>query len=107
MRFTVALTARAVRDLDSACAYIGQASPEAAKRWRVGLLKAVLQLGANAEIWPLAPESEQFPFELRQCLFRTKSRRANRILFTIDGDHVRVLAIRRPGLPLVTKDDFE
>jgi hypothetical protein len=55
---------------------------------------------------PLAPENIAFPFELRQFMFRTKSRLANRALFTIVGSEVRVLAIRRPGQPLITGTDF-
>jgi hypothetical protein len=45
--------------------------------------------------------------EIRQFIYRTKSGRANRALFTILGDEVRVLHIRRPGQPLMSPEDLE
>lgn len=106
MRFTVLLTARALRDLRDARDYIRQWAPETADRWYRSFLEALLRLEENPESRSLATENAEFPFELRQLLFRTKSRLANRALFTIVGDEVRVLAIRRPGQPLITKEDF-
>jgi len=86
--------------------YIGQSSVEAANRWHNGFLNALLRLENNPELRSLAPECKEFPFELRQFFFRTKSRLANRALFMIVGDEVRILAIRRPGQPLVMTDDL-
>lgn len=106
MRFTVVLTARAIRDLDAAREYLRQFAPQTAERWYLSFLETLLQLETNPETWPLAPETAEFPFDLRQFLFRTRSRRANRALFTIVGEEVRVLAIRRPGQPLLTQDDI-
>ncbi len=107
MSFTVFLTARAIRDLDSAREYVAKFAPETAERWYLGILEALLRLERNPESRPIAPESAEFPFEVRQLLIRGKSRRANRALFTIVGDEVRVLAIRRPGQPLITADDIK
>ncbi|MEX0977966.1 MAG: type II toxin-antitoxin system RelE/ParE family toxin [Pirellulales bacterium] len=106
MRFTVRLTARAIRDLDDARNYIRRSAPETAERWYLGFLDALLRLERQPEMWPLAPEDSEFSFELRQFLFRTKSRQANRALFVIIGNEVRVLAIRRPGQPLIGKEDI-
>jgi plasmid stabilization system protein ParE len=107
VRFSVLLTARAIRDLDAARQHLGQHAPETAERWYVAFLEALLLLESNPQRWPLAPETADFSFELRQFLFRSKSRKANRALFTVVGDQVRVLAIRRPGQPLVTQRDLE
>ncbi len=107
MRFTVLLTARAIRDLENARDFVGQSAPETAERWFRAFLLALLRLEANPQSYSLAPETAKFPFELRQFLFRTKSRRANRALFRVVGNEVQVLAIRRPGQPLVTRDDLE
>jgi len=107
VRFTVVLTARAISDLEAAREYLRQFAPETAERWYLSFLETLLQLETSPEIWPLAPESAEFPFDLRQFLFRTRSRRANRALFTIIGDEVRILAIRRPGQPLITQDDIK
>jgi plasmid stabilization system protein ParE len=106
VRFTVLLTARAITDLENARDYIRRSASETADRWYVGFLEALLRLEENPESRSLAPESSDFTFELRQFLFRTKSRLANRALFTIVGDEVRILAICRPGQPLLTKDDI-
>lgn len=106
MRFTVLLTARAIQDLQDAREFIRQSAPETAELWYLSFLEALLRLEEHPDMWSVAPEDAEFPFELRQIFFRTKSRLANRALFTIAGDQVRVLAIRRPGQPLITKDDF-
>ena len=49
---------------------------------------------------PLAPESSRFPFEVRQLLYGRKPH-VYRILFTIEGDTVHVLHIRRPRQQLL------
>jgi len=107
VRFTVYLTVRAIRDLESSREYIARFAPETAGRWYCEILEKLLRLEENPQSRPLAPEGAEFPFEIRQLLIRTKSRRANRALFTIVGDQVRVLAIRRPGQPLITRDDIK
>lgn len=101
MPFTVVLTARALRDLQDARDYIRQSAPETADHWYYSFLQALLRLEENPESRSLAPENQEFDFELRQFFFRTKSRLASRALFTIAGNEVRVLAIRRPGQPLI------
>ena len=50
----------------------------------------------------LAPESDQVDEEIRQYIYRTKSRRANRALYTVRGDTVYILCIRRPGQRLLS-----
>jgi plasmid stabilization system protein ParE len=107
VRFTVYLTARAIRDLESAREYIRQFAPETADRWYCEVLEKLLRLEQNPQLPSLAPENAEFPFELRQLLIRKRSRRANRALYTIVGDQVRVLAICRPGQPLITRDDIK
>jgi plasmid stabilization system protein ParE len=77
VRFTVLLTKRAIQDLEHARDYIGRSSPETADRWYSNFLAALLRLEENPAARPFAPENAAFPFELRQFLFRTKSRLAN------------------------------
>lgn len=107
MLYTVTLSERACADLQQARDYIRQQAPDAAERWYLSILTAMLRLEKNPQAFPLAPENTQFDFELRQFLFRSKSRRANRVLFRITGTKVQVLAIRRPGLPLLSRSDLE
>jgi plasmid stabilization system protein ParE len=106
VRFTVLLTKKAIEDLGQARDYIRRSSPQTADRWYRSFLEALLRLEENPESCSHAPEDREFPFELRQFFFRTKSRLANRALFTIVGSEVRVLAIRRPGQPLITARDI-
>ena len=40
-----------------------------AVRWMEGFEKAIESLAENPEMHPLAPESENFPFEMRQLLY--------------------------------------
>ena len=107
VQYTVVFSDRACANLQRARDFIGQQSPEAAERWYLSFLKALLRLEQNPHAFSIAPEREKFEFELRQFLFRTKSRRANRALFRITECKIEVLAIRRPGLPLITKSDLE
>jgi hypothetical protein len=93
-------------DLESAREYLRQFAPETADRWYLSVVEALLALETNPASRAIAPEDSAFPFELRQLLIRTKSRHANRALFTIVGNEVRVLAIRRPGQPLITAADL-
>jgi len=93
MRFEVFITQRAQDDLNSAREFIAWHAPETAERWYADFLKTLLVLEQNPERWPLAAENEAVPFELRQYLYRTSSRIANRALFTIVNNQVRVLAI--------------
>jgi plasmid stabilization system protein ParE len=106
MRFEVLITERARRDLEQARAYIAKHAPEAAERWYVGFLKALLDLEKNPTARPFAAENPDFPFELREFLYRSRSGSVSRALFTIVRQEVRVLAIRRPGQDLVTREDL-
>jgi plasmid stabilization system protein ParE len=97
MGFEVVVTSRAQWDLNEARTYIARYAPETAETWYVEFLKALCDLENHPETYPIAAEGEDLPFELRQFLYRTRSGRVNRALFTIVGSQVRVLAIRRPG----------
>lgn len=106
MPHDVFLTTRAQKDLKTARSYIAKFSPEAAERWYFDFIESLLDLETRPESRPMAPEEGQFAFDLRQYIFRPKSGKPNRALFTIVGNQVRVLAIRRPGQRLITPDDI-
>ncbi len=107
MRYKVHVSARAIRDLESSRDYLAQHAPETVEQWYSAILDSLNTLENDPHRWSLAPESARFPFELRQLMIRSKSRKANRALFVVLGDQVRVLAVRRPGQPLVTQRDIE
>jgi len=105
MAYKVLLLSRAERELRGATAYIAQRVPETAERWFNGFITALESLAENPERCGLAPESSLFPYQVRQFFYRTKSRYPTRALFTIVGQEVRILMIRRPGqAPLREKD---
>ena len=58
-----------------------------------GHAKAIASLSEMPARCGLAPENENFPFEVRQLLYGSAHHRY-RILFTIDGSMVTVLHIR-------------
>ncbi|MES1213520.1 MAG: type II toxin-antitoxin system RelE/ParE family toxin [Singulisphaera sp.] len=106
MKYTVVLAARAVSDLKLARQYIATSAPLTAERWYREFLEALLRLERNPHAYSLAPESRALGLELRQFFFRTKGALANRALYQIVGSEVHVLAIRRPGQPLITRADL-
>ena len=55
-------------------------------------------------VW--APENIAFSYAIRQLIFRPKSGRVFRALFTIAGSEVRVLRIRGAGQDLVQENDW-
>lgn len=94
MAFRVNQTTQAKHDLDVILEWLlGQYAGESGLRWFHGLRKAVASLSELPRRCPLAPESVEFPFEVRQLLYGHKPD-VYWILFTIEDDTVHVLHIR-------------
>jgi plasmid stabilization system protein ParE len=94
MAFRVEPTAQAQRDLDSILEWLlEQGADEAGLRWFFKLEDAIASLADFPERNPLAPESREFPFEVRQLVYGRKPHQY-RVLYTIDDDTVAVLHIR-------------
>jgi plasmid stabilization system protein ParE len=106
MDYEVLVTRRAQQDLEETRNYIAKYAPETAERWYRDFLEALCTLEVNPQAHPLAAENKDLPMEVRQYLYRTRSGRVNRALFTIVDREVRVLAIRRPGQQSATMDDL-
>jgi plasmid stabilization system protein ParE len=106
MTYDLVYTERAIRELNAAADYIAQHAPETAERWFNGFVAALETLRRDATIYSLAPESSFCSIKVRQIIYRTRSRRAHRALFTIRDDKVYILAIRRPGQDLLTEDEL-
>jgi len=99
-------TTRAKSDLRAATDYIAQQVPETAEHWFNSFVAALVKLQQNPLIYGVAPESDQLDENIRQLIYRTKSRRPNRALFVIRGDTVYILCIRRPGQRLLTYQEI-
>jgi plasmid stabilization system protein ParE len=90
----VVLTVRARAEARAAVHWLHDRSPAAATRWYAGLAKAINTLDRNPERHPVSEDaSARFGFEVREMLYRQR-RRVYRILFSVEGAVVNVLAIR-------------
>ena len=94
MAFRVDISEQAERDAEGIFEWLmSEHAGEAGVRWYVALNDAIRSLGTLPKRCPLAPESARCPFEVRQLLYGRKPH-VYRILFTIDGETVRILHIR-------------
>jgi toxin ParE1/3/4 len=81
-------------------------APETAARWFSRFQDEIESLALNPERCSLAPENGKVSGEIRQLLFG-KRPNVYRAVFTIDGDTVRVLRIRRASRRPLTKRELE
>ena len=104
MNFPVRVLRRADREVEATLHFIAeeQEAPEGAQKWYRAYEAALERLAKAAKTLPLAPEDEFVDYEVRQILFRTKTGRTYRGLFTVVGDEVRLLHVRGPGQDLMT-----
>ena len=94
MDFRVELSAQAQRDIAAIYDWLlSQQAGDAGERWFIALRTAIASLLNLPSRCPLAPENPDSPVELRQRLYGRKPH-VYRILFTIEGETVRVLHIR-------------
>jgi plasmid stabilization system protein ParE len=105
MTCSVRITARALREIDQALAWLSERSPAAAARWHRQILAAVRSLESNPERCGLAPESAWYPGEIRQFL-HGKRQGVYRILFEVRGDTVFILRIRHSAQALLEPGDL-
>jgi plasmid stabilization system protein ParE len=94
MTFRVETTAAAEQDADAILDWLlSEHAGDTGTRWFLALQDAIASLAEFPERCPVAPESVQFPFEVRHLLYG-KTPHVYRILFTIKGQKVHVLHIR-------------
>jgi plasmid stabilization system protein ParE len=94
MTFRVDISADAEQEAESILNWLlAEHAGDTGLRWFLYLYDAIDSLERMPSRCTLAPENEDFPFEVRQLIY---GRRPNqyRILFTIEGDTVKVLHIR-------------
>jgi plasmid stabilization system protein ParE len=106
MMYELVYTSRAKRDLNAATDAIAENAPETAERWFGSFIAALETLRRDAAIFALAPECDRCSIDIRQFIYRTKSRGANRALYTIRGSTVIIITIRRPGQELLTDEEL-
>ncbi|MEB3230128.1 MAG: type II toxin-antitoxin system RelE/ParE family toxin [Leptolyngbyaceae bacterium] len=98
MTYRIEIASVAESEADQAFLQLSQrTSPEYAKQWYGGLLKAIASLSKMPQRCPLARENPYFSQEIRQLLYG-RGRNTYRILFTTlennDFSTVRILHVR-------------
>ena len=94
MVFLVKTSAAAEQDANTILEWLlSQHAGGTGVRWFLAMRAAMASLARFPRRCPLAPESTQFPFEVRQLLYGRKPH-IYRILFTIEGETVYILHIR-------------
>jgi plasmid stabilization system protein ParE len=106
MKCRVIIQQLAENDLEEYYLWAARHAPETAARWLSRFHAELQTLDTNPQRCPLAPENGRISREIRQLSF---GRRPNiyRAIFTIDGDTVRVLRIRRASRQFLTKRELE
>lgn len=106
MKYRAHLLWRAERDLAHILSWLNERSPNGAANWLRVWDQTLRTLESSADEFGLAPESEGQPMEIRQILFRTRSGRDYRTLYTIQGNDLFVMHIRAPGQNLVPSEEL-
>jgi len=106
MKYRVVVQRLALEDLEESYLWAARHAPETAARWLSRFQIALESLEHNPERFSLAPENGKVRREIRQLLY---GRRPNvyRAAFTIEGDTLRVLRIRRAARRWLTKKELE
>lgn len=96
MKFRVELLTQAEQDLDHILAWLRERSPQGSSAWYQRWLEVLDELEINADIYGRAPEDARHELDIRQIIFKTKSGKPYRAIFTII-DAVFVFCIRGHG----------
>jgi len=103
----VLLTERAQRDLDQSYDWWAEnRSLGQANRWYSGFMQALLALEHEPERFPLAPESEHFPIEVRQLNYGLGSKPTHRALYTVRTDRVVIVRVRHLAQEPLASDEL-
>ncbi len=102
MVYRVRILPGALQDARNYYEFIAGYSPEIAVKWFEGLFLVVDSLETMPMRCPIAPETTLIGQEVR-CLVYQKN---YRILYTIEGDVVRIYHIRHTSQDLISSEDF-
>jgi plasmid stabilization system protein ParE len=107
MSFRVKVLRAAERDVDAIVEWIAvqRRSPSGASSWLDAYEDALRRLAEIGDTFGMAPECDYVSRDIRQLLFSTRRGKAYRMLFTVEGDEVRVLHVRGPGQRLLAEDE--
>lgn len=106
MSYTLKILRRAATDVNQIHDWIAERSPGGAARWYAAFRHAATGLLLDPSSHALAAETEEFDFDIRERFFKTRRGNTYRILFTVVENEVRILRIRGPGQPPVSRRDI-
>lgn len=105
--YRVVLTRRAAFDMHHAAEWWAtNRSAEQADRRLTGLDERLQTVASSPERYALAPENDEFPFELRELHYGLGRRATHRVVFTIADDLVTVLAVRHAAQGRLRPDEI-
>lgn len=93
MKYQLSLSRKVERQIYGITRWYADQDADVAEQWYSGLLTTMNGLRRNPHSHPLAHESDDFPFEIRELLYGSGRRKTHRILFRIENDLVKVLAV--------------
>lgn len=107
MKYVVEVTRRAERQLRAITEWYRQQDAAAADRWAERCERMFETLEFNPEHNALARESEDLELELREVYFGSGRRKTHRVVFTIVGRSVQVVAVRHFAQRDLTATDID
>lgn len=108
MTFRVIILPQAHRDTDrNADWWAENHSVEQALRWSDEVYAQIEALAEFPESNGLSAENDEFPYEIRDKLIGLGSRPSYRAVFTVKGDTVYVLTVRRGAQDVFRPSDIE
>jgi len=106
MTYRVVVTANAKQNLRGAYLWAAERAPGTAAAWLARFEAHLESLAQFPERGQLAPENRLVDEDIRQTIFGRRQG-AYRALYTIQGDEVRVLHIRRAARDWATAEDLK
>ena len=105
MTYKVTVTTAAKQDLRSAFRWAAERTPQAAALWLQRFEAELQSLESFPMRFQLAPENALVDLEIRQLIFG-KRQAAYRVLYTVVGQEVQILHIRRAIRDWATPDEL-
>jgi plasmid stabilization system protein ParE len=99
MKYKIVVLRQAEDDVQTIFDWLFKRSPAGARSWYRAFEQALDRF--EADRFSFAPERQFFPDAIRECFFKTRAGRRDRILLVIATSQVRVLHVRGPGQQFV------
>ncbi|MEQ8791957.1 MAG: type II toxin-antitoxin system RelE/ParE family toxin [Pirellulaceae bacterium] len=108
MTFRVVILPRAEADIEANARWWASShSPEQAAQWFDAVHEQLKSLSDSPEINGFSAENDAFPYKIRDKLLGLGSRRSYRAVFTIKGEAVYVLTVRRASQDVLRPDQVD